>query len=204
MEKFNRQILHKNIVNTFIYGIVWGLLEIIAAALVNPNNIFINGLIFSFISVFILVFAKKSIDYKFSLIFVSIIALFIILPARGYSLTILIAIFSEALIAEIIFITLKFRLLTSIATGALLFLYSFIFGLISHSSLHSDYLVYFYKKIFSGILGHEYDANFYFVVSLCGMISLLIGSAVGWLSWQAAMRFEDKIITKIDLYFLAE
>ena len=205
MEKLNRKLLHSNIVYTFIFGVLWGLLEIIANEFLVPNNIFIKGLIFSFIAVFVLIFSKKIIDYKFSLLIIATIALLMIFASRGYSLNIMIAIFSEALIAEIIFLSFKFRLTTTMAIGALIFLYSFIHGLIFHGSLPGSYIVYLYNNLFSDLTGISASKNAYFLVLLFfWFVSLAIGIATGWLSFRIVNSTQKRVKESIEHYILSE
>ena len=204
MEKSERALLHSNIIYTFTLGVLWGLLEILASELLVPNNIFLKGLIFSFIAVLILIFSKRFIEYNFSLLIIAMIALLIISSSRGFSPNIMIAIFFEALIAEILFFYLKFRLSTSIAIGALIFLYSFIHGLVFHGSLPGSYIIYLYNNMFRDLFGIVSSDNVYFVLSFWGIISFILGLFAGWISWQMTIRFYQKTINKINTYFLTE
>jgi hypothetical protein len=197
MEKLNRKKLHSNIIYTFILGVLWGLLEIIANEFLIPNNIYIKGLIFSSIAVLILIFSKKIINYEFSLLFVSIIALLIIFASRGFSFNVMIAILFEALIAEVIFLSLKQNHITTMAVGASIFLYSFIHGLIFHGSLPGNYITYLYKQMFTDLFGIDISAEYYLVILFWGLISCLLGITIGWFSWRLCLRLNQKSIEEI-------
>lgn len=202
MEKSERALLHSNIIYTFIFGVLWGLLEIFANEYLISSNIYTKGLIFSFIAVFVLIFSKKIIDYKFSLLIIATIALLMIFASRGYSLNIMLAIFSEALIAEIIFLSFKFRLTTAMAIGALIFLYSFIHGLIFRGSLPDSYIIYLYKNMSSSIFGIGLSVNLYAIIIFWGLISVVFGLITGWLGCKLIEKYYQKIISMIKANFL--
>lgn len=203
MKKLNHNNFHLNIINTFILGVIWGLLEIFANAFLVPNNIFAKGLIFSFITVLMLVFSKQVVNYKFSLIFVAFIALMLIIASRGFSINVLIAIFSEALIAEIIFLSIKLNHITSMAVGALIFLYSFIHGLIFHGSLPGSYINYLYRNMFIGIFGIGITDNINPMILFWAIISIIAGLFSGWLSWKIAFKFSGSFYNGTKKYFIA-
>lgn len=203
MKKLNRNNLQLNITNTFILGVVWGLLEIFADVFLAPNNIFTRGLIFSFIAVLLLIFSKQIINYRFSLLLTAGIALLIIFASRGFSINILIAIFSEALIAEVLFLSLKINHITSMAVGALIFLYSFIHGLIFHGTLPGSYIDYLYRNMFTGVFGTGTTENINVMILFWGLISIIAGLLSGWLSWRITIKFSRSFSNGIKKYFIA-
>jgi hypothetical protein len=204
MKKLNHNNLHSHIINTFILGILWGVLEIFADSFLAPNNIYTKGLVFSFIAVLVLIFSKQIVNYKFSLLFVALIALILILSSKGFSTNILIAIFSEALIAEFISLSLKNNNITSMAIGALIFLYSFIHGLIFHGSLPGSYITYLYRDMFTIIFGAGLTENITVIILFWGLISIIAGVLSGWLSWRITLKFYKSFNSGINKYFIAE
>lgn len=205
MEKLYRTNLHLNIINTFILGVIWGLLEIFADAFIIPHNIFIKGLIFSFIAVIILIFSKQIINYRFSLLPVAAIALMLIFASKGFSINILIAIFSEALIAEIILLSIGNSNITSMAVGALIFVYSFIHGLLFHSSFPGSYINYQYLTSFYSLTGITVSMDAFIVVILFfGFISLVIGLLSGLLIFKFSNRYANIIENNIKTFTLSD
>src|SRR5690606_40140947 len=83
MNLSEQQILHKKIIYTFVFGVIWGLIEILLNSLFSSANLYLRGIIFSVFVVFILIFAKRFIDYKFSLLIIAAIALIIKSAASG-------------------------------------------------------------------------------------------------------------------------
>lgn len=199
MEELNRKILHSNIINTFILGILWGFIELIENKFLMSNNIFTKGLIISLVTFFILILSKKIIVYKGSLLIMATIALLIIFASRGYIFTIMLAVFAQAFIAEIIFSFIKFKLATTITASILIFLYSFIHGLVCYGSLPGSYVVYQYNNLFSVITGISDSKVAYFIVLLFfGFITLIVGAAVGWLSFILIKKInQNKIKEKL-------
>ncbi len=184
MEELNRKMLHSNIIITFILGILWGFLELIEKNILMSNNIFTKSLIISLVTFCILFLSKKIIFYKGSLLIMAAIALIIIFAARGYFFTIMLAIFAQALIAEIIFSFMKFKLAATITASILIFLYSFIHGLVCKSPLSGSYVLYQYNKLFSVITGIQgSNVASFLVLFVFGFIILIVGAIVGWLSF---------------------
>ena len=191
MENIDQRILHSNIINTSILGIIWGFLELIENKFLMSNNIFTKGLIISLVTFFILIFSKKIIVYKGSLLIMAAIALMIIFAARGYFFSIMLAVFAQAFIAEIIFSFFKFRLASTIIVSTLIFLYTFIHGLVCQGSLLGSYVVYQYQHLFSTLTGISISKEKYLIVLLFfGFITLIVGVAVGWLGFILVKEFD--------------
>lgn len=205
MEKLNRDNFHSNIIYTFIFGLLWGILEIIASEFLVSNNFFVRGLIVSSIAVFVLTLSKSLAKYKFSLLIVGAIASILILSSRGLQVNIAIAIFSEALIAELIYLSPKQNQITSMVIGALIFLYSFAHGLIFHGSLPGSFIFYQYNKLFESLFGSTVNKDSYFILIIFfGLICLIAGVIIGWLCFKFINRYKKRIVTGIDNLLLIE
>lgn len=204
MDLSQESVLHKKIIYTFTFGILWGIIEIILNSIFSYNNLYSKGIIFSVISVFILLFSKEFTGYKFSLLIVALIAVTIKSAAQGISVNYIIALFAQAFIAEIFFIFFN-KKIASIVTGSLIVLYSFIHSLIFHGSLPGDYIIYFYNKLFEGFTGIKASENIYFVILIFfGTVNLVIGAVSGWLSYKVVDAYQKKIEDSIESFIMSE
>lgn len=198
MEKLNSKDLHSNIIYTFILGLLWGIFEILAVKFLVPNNLFLKGLILSGIAVFVLIISKRIIDYRFSLLVVAVIALILIFAHRGFISSVMIAIFAEALIAEIVLSFLKTKSKTAMLSGALIFTYSFTHGLlICPGTLPDGYINYLLKQMFKEIFGNGTNVSIEVVIIFWGVFSLIAGVFSGWFSWIFSKNLNQKSINEM-------
>jgi len=113
----------------------------------------------------------------------------------------IVALFAEALIAEIVLILLK-KKKAAIVLGGLVIFYSFIHSLIFHGSLPHDYIVYFFNNLFESITG--ITASYFVVIFFFGILSIIAGAAVGWLSYKFTEAYQKKIENSIETILISE
>jgi hypothetical protein len=196
------QILHKNIIYTFVFGIIWGITEIVLYDLTESHNIFFKGIIFSSAAVFILMAAKKFTPYSLSLLAVAVIALAVKLSGQGFSLNVAAALFAQALIFEISLKVIRHKTAPVFAGGFVL-LYSFIHSLIFHGSLPGSYIVYLYNSIFTSITGITTAKEYYYLIlSFLGLVTFALGAAAGLISSRLIEIYQPKLDSRIDNYLL--
>lgn len=184
--------MSEGIVYAAAFGILWGILEIVLKGISGSMLLFTRGLFFSFFTIFILIHAKKFADFKFSLIVIAIIAVVVKSASSGLSVSYSLAILLEALIAEIVLMVFNWERKSALIAGCLIFIYSFLHGLIFHGSLPNNYIEYYYKTMFSGLSGIE-TASAVPAFILFGVIAGLVGLLGGYVVWLFAERYAMKI-----------
>lgn len=184
--------MSEGIVYAAAFGILWGILEIVLKGISGSMLLFTRGLFFSFFTIFILIHAKKFADFKFSLIVIAIIAIVVKSASSGLSVSYSLVILLEALIAEIVFMVFNWERKSALIAGCLIFLYSFLHGLIFHGSLPNNYIEYYYKTMLSGLSGIE-TASAVPAFILFGVIAALVGLLGGYVVWLFADRYAMKI-----------
>jgi hypothetical protein len=200
MEFSEKQINHKYIIYTFVFGMIWGLAEIFLSYLLGNSNLYFKGLIFSAAAVITLLTAKEFAGYNFSLILTAFIALIIKSSAAGIVINLIIAIFAQAVIAEA-FLFFKRNKLTYLLAGGGIFLYSFIHSLIFHGSLPNNYIVYLYNNLFSALTGISAGKDMYpLVLIFFGVLSFLIGLFIGWLSYKFITLYQKRLERMIESF----
>ncbi len=195
MVNSKQEELNRNIIYTFLFGVTWGFLEILMGSMLYNFSLIFKGVIISSITVLLLVSVKSFILYKSSLMFVGIIAALLRCAASGFVITnAVFAIIIEAFIAEVIFSVWSYKSITAVFSGSLIVLYSYIHSLVFHGSLPAAYIKYLYRTTVEGLISVEITSTVLTVVLIVyGVINLLIGAAVGRLSW----LFKEKIFIQI-------
>jgi len=138
-----------NLVNTSVFGAIWGLAEVSLGSFLHASKIPFRGAIMSLVAVLILISARSVLKYKGSLILLGVVtATFRLFLGVGFNITPFIAIFMEALIAEIIINRIGFNRWTSVLSGILIMVYSLSHGLIMQALfLGADIYKVYYEMI---------------------------------------------------------
>ncbi|MHC1737705.1 MAG: hypothetical protein AB9882_06810 [Ignavibacteriaceae bacterium] len=191
MENSHNKTMSERIVYTAAYGILWGILEIVLKGISGSMLLFTRGLLFSFFTLLILLYAKKFADFKFSLIAIAIIAIVVKSASSGLSFSYSLAILLEAVIAEIVLMVFKWERKSALIAGCLIFLYSYIHGLVFHGSLPNNYIEYYYKSMLSGLTGIE-STSAVPAFLVFGVIAGLVGLLAGYVVWLIADRYALK------------
>ncbi|HPO54936.1 MAG TPA: hypothetical protein PKY46_02960 [Ignavibacteriaceae bacterium] len=196
MAENNFKHIQEKIVYTFVAGLIWGLLEITLSALTGSLLLFSRGIVFSFFAVLVLLFGKRFVPYKLSLILVALLTIIIKSASSGISVNYIIAIFSEALIAEGILYFLGQSKISAMFLGGILFLYTFIHGLLFHGTLPNTYIEYIYKGMLAGLTGIETTSPVlsYFVFAVLVVVA---GIFSGYILWLFTEKYAEKTNSEI-------
>jgi hypothetical protein len=140
----------------------------------------------SLAAILILVGARAVLNYKGSLILLGIVtATFKLFLGMGFNITPFLAIIIESLIAEIILHRFGFNKFTSLLTGLIIMLYTFIHGLVMQAIfLGTDiYKIYFDIILqLTSYLGLTQN-NVLMLLILLPITYLSIGASIGLFGW---------------------
>lgn len=180
------KLSESNLVNTAVFAALWGVTEVYVGTLLHASKLPFRGSIMSLAAILILVGARAVLNYKGSLILLGIVtATFKLFLGMGFNITPFLAIIIESLIAEIILHRFGFNKFTSLLTGLIIMLYTFIHGLVMQAIfLGTDiYKIYFDIILqLTSYLGLTQN-NVLMLLILLPITYLSIGASIGLFGW---------------------
>lgn len=188
-----------DLINTAVFGAVWGLAEISLGALMHSSKIPFRGTIMSSLAVVIIITAKALLKYKGSLILLGgVTAMLRLSMGIGFNITPFAAIIIESVIAEIIFDTIGFRKVTAVIAGAVILLYTLIHGMIMQViflgvDIYSVYYEIIIKITSSFSIPESYIIIF---ITLFALTHIIMGGVIGGFGYSVGAKAEELMKTK--------
>jgi len=180
-----------------VFGTLWGLSEISLGSVLKSLNIPFSGALLSAIGLTIALVGRAFVPKKGSTLFVGVIAMLLkLFSLGGVILGPMVAIFSEALLAELILsLTGNPRRFSFLLAGALGVTWSLAQPFVTGPLLFGRTLFIVWLDLLDSgtrLLGLDGNAALAIVVALLG-IYLSIGSIAGWLSWDLARQLKTRM-----------
>ncbi|RPJ40797.1 MAG: hypothetical protein EHM21_14125 [Chloroflexi bacterium] len=180
-----------------VFGTLWGLSEISLGSVLKSLNIPFSGALLSAIGLTIALVGRAFVSKKGSTLFVGVIAMLLkLFSLGGVILGPMVAIFSEALLAELILsLTGNPRRFSFLLAGALGVTWSLAQPFVTGPLLFGRTLFIVWLDLLDSgtrLLGLDGNAALAIVVALLG-IYLSIGSIAGWLSWDLARQLKTRM-----------
>lgn len=180
-----------------VFGTLWGLSEISLGSVLKSLNIPFSGAVLSAIGLAIALVGRSFVPKKGSTLFVGVIAMLLkLFSLGGVIIGPMVGIFSEALVAEIVLsLTGKPRRFSFILVGALGVTWTLLQPFVTGPLLFGRTLFVVWLDLLdtgTRFLGLDTNAAFVIVVALL-VIYLLLGSLVGWLSWDLARQLKTRM-----------
>jgi ABC-type thiamin/hydroxymethylpyrimidine transport system permease subunit len=179
-----------------VFGAVWGLVEISLGSVLKSLNVPLSGMILSALGLTVALIGRVYVPRKGSTLFIGVIAMLLkLFSMGGIIIGPMIAIFTEALVAELVLslfgkpsraafslagaLGVTWTLLQPFVTGPLLF--------------GRSMLVVWLDFIDNGVrlLGFEPQAVVGIVLVMLA-IYLVVGALVGWISWSLARQLAQR------------
>jgi hypothetical protein len=180
-----------------VFGTLWGLSEISLGSVLKSLNIPFSGAVLSAIGLVIALVGRAFVPKKGSTLFVGVIAMLLkLFSLGGVIIGPMVAIFSEALLAEIVLsLTGTPRRFSFVLAGALGVTWSLAQPFVTGPLLFGRALfVVWLDLLDSGtrLLGLDANAALTIVAALLA-IYLSIGGAAGWLSWDLSRQLKTRM-----------
>lgn len=180
-----------------VFGTLWGLSEISLGAVLKSLNIPFSGAALSAIGLVIVLVGRAFVPQKGSTLFVGVIAMLLkLFSLGGVIIGPMVAIFSEALLAEIVLSLMgSSRQYSFVLAGALGVAWSLIQPFVTGPLLFGRTLFVVWLDLLdtgTRLLGLDANTALAIVVALLA-IYLSIGGVAGWLSWDLARQIKTRM-----------
>jgi hypothetical protein len=180
-----------------VFGTLWGLSEISLGSVLKSLNIPFSGAVLSAIGLTIALVGRAFVPKKGSTLFIGVIAMLLkLFSLGGVVLGPMVAIFSEALVAEIVLSLAGSPRRTSfLLAGALGVAWSLAQPFVTGPLLFGRSLFVVWLDLLdsgSRLLGLDASAALWIVAALL-VVYLSIGSIAGWLSWDLARQLKTRM-----------
>lgn len=180
-----------------VFGTLWGLSEISLGSMLKSLNIPFSGAVLSAIGLVIALVGRTFVPKKGSTLFVGVIAMLLkLFSLGGVVIGPMVAIFSEALVAEIVLsLAGSPRRLSFVLAGALGVAWALVQPFVTGPLLFGRTLFVVWLDLLdtgTRLLGLDGSAAFGIVVALLA-IYLSIGGGAGWLAWDLARQLKTRM-----------
>jgi hypothetical protein len=180
-----------------VFGTLWGLSEISLGSVLKSLNIPFSGAVLSAIGLVIALVGRAFVPQKGSTLFVGVIAMLLkLFSLGGVIIGPMVAIFSEALVAEIVLsLSGNPRRFSFLLAGALGVAWSLAQPFVTGPLLFGRTLFVVWLDLLdtgTRLLGLDASAALAIVVALLA-IYLCIGCVAGWLSWDLARQLKMRM-----------
>jgi hypothetical protein len=177
-----------------VFGTLWGISEITLGSVLKSLNIPFSGALLSAIGLVIALVGRAFVPKKGSTLFVGVIAMLLkLFSLGGVIIGPMVAIFSEALLAEIVLsLSGNPRRFSFVLAGALGVTWALVQPFVTGPLLFGRTLFVVWLDLLdtgSRLLGLDASAALAIVVALLA-IYLSIGGVAGWLSWDLARQLK--------------
>lgn len=177
-----------------VFGTLWGISEITLGSVLKSLNIPFSGALLSAIGLVIALVGRAFVPKKGSTLFVGVIAMLLkLFSLGGVILGPMVAIFSEALLAEIVLsLSGNPRRFSFVLAGALGVTWALVQPFVTGPLLFGRTLFVVWLDLLdsgSRLLGLDGSAALWIVVALLA-VYLSIGGVAGWLSWDLAHQLK--------------
>jgi hypothetical protein len=180
-----------------VFGTLWGLSEISLGSALKSLNIPFSGAVLSAIGLVIALVGRAFVPKKGATLFVGVIAMLLkLFSLGGVIIGPMVAIFSEALLAEIVLsLTGTPRRFSFVLAGALGVTWSLAQPFVTGPLLFGRALFVVWLDLLdtgTRLLGLDANAALTIVAALLA-IYLSIGGAAGWLSWDLSRQLKTRM-----------
>jgi hypothetical protein len=180
-----------------VFGTLWGISEISLGSMLKSLNIPFSGALLSAIGLVIALVGRAFVPKKGSTLFVGVIAMLLkLFSLGGVIIGPMVAIFSEALLAEMILsLSGSPRRFSFLLAGALGVAWSLLQPFVTGPLLFGRTLFIVWLDLLdtgTRLLGLDASAALAIVVALLA-IYLSIGGVAGWLSWDLARQLKIRM-----------
>ncbi len=182
-----------------MFGAAWGVVEFTLGTTLHLAKIPLRGFLMAFIAGIILVTAKEFVRFRGSLLLVgALAATFKVLSMGGFMINPVVAIFLEAVLAELVFLIFGYNRISALAAGCAVVFYTLLHAVIAHLFYFGAEIITVYKRISSELASvlHLEDWNFTLLMIILVILNLIMGVIAGFLGKRIAER--TQIIMKND------
>ena len=180
-----------------VFGALWGISEISLGSVLKSLNVPFSGAVLSAIGLTIAMIGRLFVPKKGSTLFIGVIAMLLkLFSLGGVIMGPMVAIFTEALVAEIVLsLSGKSRLFSFLLAGAFGVAWTLAQPFVTGPLLFGRSLFVVWLDLLdtgSRLLGLNETAAIWIVFSLLG-VYLFIGCIAGWLSWNVAHQLQTRL-----------
>ncbi len=180
-----------------VFGTLWGISEISLGSVLKSLNVPFSGAVLSAIGLTIAMIGRLFVPKKGSTLFIGVIAMLLkLFSLGGVIMGPMVAIFTEALVAEIVLsLSGKSRLFSFLLAGAFGVAWTLAQPFVTGPLLFGRSLFVVWLDLLdtgSRLLGLNETAAIWIVFSLLG-VYLFIGCIAGWLSWNVAHQLQTRL-----------
>jgi hypothetical protein len=185
------------LVTCTVFGTLWGLSEMSLGSLLKSLNIPLSGAVLAAIGLLIALVGRVFVPKRGSTLYIGVVAMLLkLFSLGGVVLGPMVAIFAEALVAEVILSAFATpgRLAFVVAGGAGV-LWVLIHPLITNPLLFGRTAFVAWLDLLdrgSRLLGLPANAAL-LVVSALAVLHLFIGALAGWLAWDISRQLQDRM-----------
>lgn len=191
LDKLKYNLTAKDLYRTAIMASLWSFIEITFGTWLHITKLPFRGLILSIVAAILLVFAKKILPYKGSLLLIAVITVSIKSTLTGvFILNPIIAMIMESIFAEFFFSVLKPNLIGSIISGMAVLFYTFTHSIIAQIFFFGFDIINVYVSILGKFINiHSDKQTFAILLLTCYLfIHLILGAIAGWLGFKIATK----------------
>lgn len=185
------------LVTCTVFGTLWGLSEMSLGSVLKSLNVPLSGAVLAAIGLLIALIGRVFVPRRGSTLYIGVVAMLLkLFSLGGVVLGPMVAIFAEALVAEVIVSAFPAPgRLASIVAGAGGVLWVLIHPLITNPLLFGRTAFVAWLDLLdrgSSLLGLPANAAL-LVVSALAVLYLAIGAVAGWLAWDIGKQLQDRM-----------
>ena len=181
-------------VATALFGALWGVIEVSLGTILHASKIPFRGTVLTIIAVVLITISRSFINYKGSIIVISSVAATLkLITLPGFNITPFIAIMMQGIIAEIVFSSLTYNLISSLLTGSLILLYTLIHSLIMQGIFFGFGIYNVYMGIMNSIgkaINYEGEMSL-ILIPVIVFLYIFFGAVAGWFGYATATRAKE-------------
>lgn len=187
----------RELVTVAVFGTLWGIVEISLGTVLKSLNVPLSGAVLAAIGLIVAMVGRLFVPRRGATLFIGIIAMILkLFSLGGVIIGPMVGIFSEALVAELVFsLGGKPRRLLFVIAGALGVLWTLLQPLVTGPLLFGRTLFVVWLDFVdrgSQLLGLNSSVILWIVLALAA-IHLVIGGLAGWLSWDVGRHLQIRL-----------
>ncbi len=179
---------------TALFGALWGIIEISFGTILHASKIPFRGTALTIIAVVLITISRSFINYKGAMIGISSVAATLkLITLPGFNITPFIAIMMQGIIAEIVFSSLTYNLISSLLAGSLILLYTLIHSLIMQGIFFGFGIYNVYMGIINSIgkaINYEGEMSL-ILIPVIIFLYIIFGATAAWFGYATAIRTKE-------------
>ncbi|MCJ7569507.1 MAG: hypothetical protein MUO58_18520 [Anaerolineales bacterium] len=187
----------RELVTIAVFGTLWGIVEISLGTVLKSLNVPMSGVVLSAIGLMIAMIGRVFVPRRGSTLFIGVIAMLLkLFSLGGVIIAPMIAIFTEALIAEIVLSLFKRPgRVAFLVAGGLGVLWVLVHPFIANPLLYGRTVFIVWLDLVdrgSRLLGLDASAAVGILLVMVG-IHIAIGALAGWLAWDVGRQLQGRL-----------